>query len=154
MLFEESEFPGTFNDNPHKLLCSAVLGTDPQAHSFDSVICRWFTWAAAWHTRAALWGSVSRFLKACIDNTCWLVAGFVEGNVRVPPLRFCNRVASVPPLQSHPEAALLCTSLFTIIILFPTYWPYVILDKRWLYKAFTIQTTDIGGETERGPQVL
>lgn len=29
-----------------------MLGTDPQAHDFDSVICRWFTWAAVRHTQA------------------------------------------------------------------------------------------------------
>lgn len=31
MLFDQSEFPGTFSDKPHKLLHNAVLRTDPQA---------------------------------------------------------------------------------------------------------------------------
>ena len=75
----------------------------------------------------------------------------VEGCVRVPPLRLRSSVASVPPLQSHPEAILGRTSLFAFIILCPTYQPYVILDTRsQLRKVFTIQTTDRGCENERG----
>lgn len=35
-----------------------MLGTDPQAHSFDSITCRWFSWPTVWHAQA---GSVQHY---------------------------------------------------------------------------------------------
>lgn len=73
----------------------------------------------------------------------------MTGNIHVSPLRFCNRGC-----LSATSAGLVCTLIFTVITLFPTYWPSMILDNNsWLCEAFTVQIADTGCETERGCQV-
>lgn len=111
MLFDQSEFPGTFRDKPHKLLHSAVLRTDPQAQF----------WLLAASDLPGMWCGTFKLVLCSTIGQLWLLSEHwqLKTLAKKFPVSWktayislhCDRVVLVPPLQSHPEATPVCTNL-------------------------------------------